>query len=125
MVSLLELPDALADVAGVAPRGDAPERVGRLHDVRALGAGSVRAAGDEADRDGRDDEDQEELAEHVFAMLERTGVRVKDYFRLTFFFGGFFGLPLLPGFFTFPGPQEIIGPAHAALPSAKSGASCA
>ena len=46
VVPLLELPDALADVARVAARGDRPEGVGRLHDVRPLGARrrvSVRA----------------------------------------------------------------------------------
>ena len=41
MVPLLELPDALADVARVAPRGDRPERVGRLHDVAPLRPGAV------------------------------------------------------------------------------------
>jgi hypothetical protein len=37
----------------------------------------VRGAGHEADGEGRQDEHDQELDEHVFATLERTGVRVK------------------------------------------------
>ena len=78
VVPLLELPDALADVAAVAARGDRPEGVGRLHDVGPLGPGAPRNAGHHGNADGRQEEDEEELPEHVFAILERTRVRVKE-----------------------------------------------
>src|SRR5581483_12505289 len=77
MVPLLELPDALARVAGVRPGGDRPERVGRPNDVRALRSGTVGAAGDEPDGEGGEYGDDKELHEHVFAIVRRTRVRVK------------------------------------------------
>src|SRR3954468_16207220 len=77
VVALLELPDTLPNVARVAVRGDRPEGVGRLDDVRPLGPGGVGAAGDQTDRESREHQHDDKLPEHVFAILERTDVRVK------------------------------------------------
>src|SRR3954468_6268332 len=77
VVALLELPDALPNVARVAVRGDRPEGVGRLDDVRPLGPCAVGAAGGQADCESCQNEDDDELLEHVFAMIGRTDVRVK------------------------------------------------
>src|SRR6266404_6112472 len=81
MVPLLELPDALAGVAGVARDGDRPEGVGGLHDVGPLGPGTVGRPGDHPDGERREDEHDEQLDEHVFVILGRTRVRVKPVAR--------------------------------------------
>ena len=93
MVPLLELPDALAGVAAVAPGRDRPQGVGRLHDVAALRPCPARGVGDDAEDEDAQNQHDEELSEHVFDMLRRTRVRVKPYFF--FGFGPFPGL--VPG----------------------------
>src|ERR1700751_2693917 len=67
VVPLLELPDALPWVARVRALRDRPERVAGPHGVRPLRPRTVRAASHEPDGERGDTEQDQELAEHLFA----------------------------------------------------------
>jgi hypothetical protein len=76
VVAALELPDAFARITGVVPGGDRPERIRGLNDVDLLMSPTGGLPRDDHSDHRGDEQDPEQLYEHVFAILLRTRVRV-------------------------------------------------
>src|SRR5207248_9801202 len=81
VVPLLQLPHALAWVAGVHPLGDRPQRVAWLDGVGALRPRAARAVGREPDYEGQRADQDEELGEHLFAWYTNSCSVVKGLLR--------------------------------------------
>src|SRR3982750_1564815 len=77
MVAVVDPVSRVTRVPRVVLRRDRPERVAGLDDVALLRPRAVRGPCERGPRDERQSRDEEDLSEHVFAMVTRTSVRVK------------------------------------------------